>query len=203
MALPFTIENIIQLFSLFSPLFLGTFLVLVSVFNQNLKGIIYLSGVLFTSIFCYGISTVINNPRDIANEGVICNLIDLPWVSNLYNVPNFNSVFISFTFIYLLLPMLVNNQINFIILGVIVSLFVVDAYVKVNNKCTPGLRGIGYGFILGLAFGILWYLLFKITGNEKFLFFNDLTSNNVVCNRPANQTFKCSVYKNGQIVSEL
>ena len=202
MALPFTIDNIVQLFSLFSPLFLGTFLVLVSIFNQNIKGIIYLSGALFTSIICYGISNVISNPKD-PTEGAICNLIDLPWISNVYNVPNFNSVFISFTFIYLLLPMLVNNQINFIILGVIASLFVVDAYVKVNNRCTPGLRGIGYGLILGLAFGTAWYLLFKITGNEKFLFFNDLTSNNVVCNRPANQSFKCSVYKNGQIVSEL
>jgi hypothetical protein len=202
MALPFTIDNIIQLFSLFSPLFLGTFLVLVSIFNQNIKGIIYLAGALFTSIICYGISNVIGNPKD-PTEGAICNLIDLPWISNLYNVPNFNSVFISFTFIYLLLPMLINNQINVLILGVIASLFVIDAYVKINNRCTPGLRGIGYGLILGLAFGTAWFMIFKITDNEKFLFFNDLTSNNVVCNRPANQSFKCSVYKNGQIVSEL
>ena len=38
---------------------------------------------------------------------------------------------------------------------------------------------------------------------ESLLFFNDLTSNNVVCKRPTNQTFKCSVYKNGQVIQDL
>jgi hypothetical protein len=49
MALQLTFSNIVQLFSVFAPLFLGTFLVLVSVFNQNIKGLIYLGGVLIAS----------------------------------------------------------------------------------------------------------------------------------------------------------
>ena len=50
MALQLTFSNIVQLFSVFAPLFLGTFLVLVSVFNENIKGLIYLGGVLIASV---------------------------------------------------------------------------------------------------------------------------------------------------------
>ena len=97
MGLEFTFSNFFQIFGLMSPLFLGTFLVLVSVFNQNIKGLIYLSLVLITSVISYGISVMIKNPP-LPNAGAICNLIDFPLITTQYNIPNFNSVFISFTF---------------------------------------------------------------------------------------------------------
>jgi hypothetical protein len=136
------------------------------------------------------------------NEGSICNLVEFPLISSRFNVPNYNSMFIGFTLMYLLLPMLSNNQINFWIIGTIVSIFAVDAYVKLQYFCTVP-RGITIGGIVGLSLGALWYFLFKLNNFESLLFFNDLTSNNVVCKRPQNQTFKCSVYKNGQVIQEL
>ena len=32
--------------------------------------------------------------------------------------------------------------------------------------------------------------------------YNELVSNNVVCNKPSKQTFKCHVYKNGELIGE-
>ena len=61
MALQLTFSNIVQLFSVFAPLFLGTFLVLISVFNQNIKGLIYLGGVLIASVINFMISMVIGS----------------------------------------------------------------------------------------------------------------------------------------------
>lgn len=201
MALQLTFSNIVQLFSVFAPLFLGTFLVLISVFNQNIKGLIYLAGVLMASIINLGVMFAIGS-EPTENQGAICNLIDFPLVPTQYNVPNYNSMFISFTLIYLLLPMLANNQINSWIIGTIVSIFAVDAYVKLQYSCTVP-RGITFGGIIGSVLGAAWYFVMKFTDHESLLFFNDLVSNNVICKRPKNQTFKCSVYKNGQVIQDL
>jgi len=201
MTLQLTFSNIVQLFSIFAPLFLGTFLVLVSVFNQNIKGLIYLGGVLIASVINYIVSMTIGS-EPVPGEGSICNLVEFPLIPNRYNVPNYNSMFIAFTLMYLLLPMLTNSQVNLWIIGTIVSIFAIDAYVKLQYSCTVP-RGITIGGIVGAALGSLWYFLFKFTDMQSLLFFNDLTSNNVVCNRPKNQTFKCSVYKNGQVIQDL
>ena len=201
MTLQLTFSNVVQLFSIFAPLFLGTFLVLVSVFNQNIKGLIYLGGVLIASVINYIVSMTIGS-EPVPGEGSICNLVEFPLIPNRYNVPNYNSMFIAFTLMYLLLPMLTNSQVNLWIIGTIVSIFAIDAYVKLQYSCTVP-RGITIGGIVGAALGSLWYFLFKFTDMQSLLFFNDLTSNNVVCNRPKNQTFKCSVYKNGQVIQDL
>lgn len=201
MTLQLTFSNIVQVFSIFAPLFLGTFLVLVSVFNQNIKGLVYLGGVLIASVINYAVSMGIGS-EPIPSEGTICNLMEVPFIPNRYNVPNYNSMFIAFTLMYLLLPMLSNNQINFWMVGTIVSIFAIDAYVKLQYSCTVP-RGITIGGIVGAALGAVWYFLLKFNKFESLLFFNDLTSNNVVCNRPKNQTFKCSVYKNGQVLQDL
>lgn len=201
MALQLTFSNVVQLFSVFAPLFLGTFLVLVSVFNQNIKGIIYLGGVLIASVLNLAVMFAVGS-EPLENQGAICNLIDFPLIPTQYNVPNYNSMFIMFTLVYLLLPMLANNQVNMWIIGTIVSIFAVDAYVKLEYSCTVP-RGITFGAIIGGFLGAVWYFVFKLTQHESLLFFNDLVSNNVICNRPKNQTFKCSVYKNGQVIQDL
>jgi hypothetical protein len=41
------------------------------------------------------------------------------------------------------------------------------------------------------------------SGSGKFLFFNEISSNKEVCYQPKNQTFKCSVYKNGEAVGNI
>jgi hypothetical protein len=111
-------------------------------------------------------------------------------------------MFIAFTLMYLLLPMISNNQINFYVIGMILTLFSVDAYVKLTNYCTVT-KGVVFGGLVGLVLGAAWFFTLKLNNYESLLFFNDLTSNNVVCKRPNNQTFKCSVYKNGQLLQEL
>ena len=50
MGMQLTLTNIFQFISGISPLLLGFFLVMMSIFNQNLKGLIYLSGVLIASV---------------------------------------------------------------------------------------------------------------------------------------------------------
>jgi hypothetical protein len=40
-------------------------------------------------------------------------------------------------------------------------------------------------------------------GSGKFLFFNETSNNTQVCSMPKKQTFKCAVYKNGELLSNI
>jgi hypothetical protein len=75
----------------------------------------------------------------------------------------------------------------------------VDVSVKVTNSCTD-FKGILVGAVLGIVCGVASYSFLIANELESLLFFNDLTSNNVVCKRPAKQSFKCQLYKNGSPV---
>ena len=44
--------------------------------------------------------------------------------------------------------------------------------------------------------------LIKEYGGEKYLFFSNTDSNNVMCDKPSSTKFKCVVYKNGEIVKQ-
>jgi hypothetical protein len=198
MALQLSVSNILQLFGIFSPIFLAFFLVLISIFNQNIKGLIYLGGVAIASILNIFIQTGLKDYLPIS-DSVFCNLYN---VSSL-NPARFNSMFIAFTFMYLLLPMLSNNQVNVWLIGLLVAMFAVDAYTNVSNGCTNVKIGVVFNGVIGLIFGLIFYSIMMLTGNESLLYFQDLTSNNVVCKRPNNQTFKCSVYKNGQLLGDI
>ena len=49
MGVKFELSNIFRLISIISPLMIVFFLVMVSIFNQDLKGMVYLGGLLIAS----------------------------------------------------------------------------------------------------------------------------------------------------------
>jgi hypothetical protein len=195
-----TLTNIFQFASALSPLLLGFFLLMTSVFNQNIRGIVYLAGVLIACVINLVLMGVIRSRRDV-NAAALCDLVSLPFV-NGYNSPSLSSLFIAFTIAYLVLPMTYNDNMNYGVLAVLLGLFVMNAISRVTNRCTTTI-GIFLGALVGLVLGGLWYTLFHSTGHDSLLFFNEVSSNNVVCSRPAKQTFKCSVYKNGELIKQL
>ncbi len=75
-----------------------------------------------------------------------------------------------------------------------------DCIIKVNKRCTT-VGGSLIGALVVFMLGALWYTLFHISGLDSLLYFDELQSNRVVCNRPSKQSFKCSVYKNGELIS--
>lgn len=196
-----TLTNVMNFFSSISPLLLGFCIVLISIINQNIKGIIYLGGVLLASVINLFIANMIKSIRS-PEASPTCSLIDFPFVNNVYNSPAFNSVFIAFTLAYLLLPMIYNNQMNYILAIFLISLFFLDAFTKFMKKCV-NVSGILLGGLFGLLFGGIWFTIFYASGNEHLLFFNEMSSNNVVCERPKKQKFKCAVYKNGTLLKKL
>lgn len=195
-----TPSNLLQLFALISPLLLGFLLVMSSLFNQDIKGLVYLGGVLLATVINLFLMSMIDSKKDLANESAMCDIITLPLNLSSYNSPSISSLFIAFTTAYLVLPMKYNNQMNYVVLAFLLCLFALDAYTNINNKCTtPG--GSILGGLVGVVLGAAWFAIFHYTGYSSLLYFDELMSNKVVCARPSKQTFKCSVYKNGKLIS--
>lgn len=201
MAMQLSFSNIFQFFSTISPILLGFFLVMISIFNQDIKGVVYLGGVLIASLINLLLMNTIKHKTD-PDMSPSCNLIEFPFNLNEYNSPAFNSMFISFTFFYLFMPMNYITKINYPVLISILAIFCVDTVTKMMNKCIS-ISGALIGTLVGGILGVAWFIIFYATNNRDLLFFNSEPSNNVVCSRPKEQTFKCSVYKNGELIKQL
>ena len=129
-----------------------------------------------------------------------CNFVTFPAGLSDYTIPNFNSTALSFIFAYIYLPMVQFESYNLVLLSVIMVLFFIDGVTKVMNGCTP-IIGVLMGMAIGWIVGYLWYLI--VAGaNNNLIYFNN-TNSSPICSRPNNQTFKCKVYKNGEIIHTM
>ena len=200
MAMQLNFSNLMQFFAAISPILLAFCLVMISIFNSDIKGMVYLGGILIASL----INLLILNSLKIKSDKIIppyCNLIEFPFNLNEYISPAFNSMFIAFTLAYLYMPMQYVSGINYPVLIFITSLLVLDAGTKISGGCTT-FGGVMLGSLVGFVLGLLWFIAFYSTGHEDLLFFNAEPSNNVICSRPKKQTFKCLVYKGSEIIGE-
>lgn len=197
--IPLTIPGLISLISAFSPIFITFFILMLTCMNQNFKGLIFIAGVIISLGFNLLIMKTIKS-ENLDDASLTCSLIDLP-VMGSYNSPSNASLFIAFTFTYLFIPMIYNNQMNYPIIILLLGLFAMDSYMRVENKCTTSI-GVFLGWFVGTLCGALWFVVFHSNGADNLLYFNDLGSNSVRCERPSKQMFKCSVYKNGVLVSQ-
>jgi len=57
--------------------------------------------------------------------------------------------------------------------------------------------------LLGVASAAAIVTLMYTGGSGKYLFFNEISSDKEMCSQPSTQTFKCSLYQDGTLVSEL
>jgi len=202
MAIELTLSNIFQFIAALAPLILGFFMIMISVFNQDIKGIIYLAGILISTVVNVVLLNMVKSERKPDENSDSCDLIHLPFNLSEYNIPSLNSVLLTFTFVYLIMPMIASNQMNYALIIFLSGMIIIDAISKIMNKCT-NIAGILIGCLLGGIMGILWYTIFKAAGLNSLLYFNASDSDKLYCSRPKNQTFKCAVYKNGEIIKTL
>jgi hypothetical protein len=170
------------------------FLVSMSFFDNGIKGFIYLGCILFLALLIHIVSAIMDVDSADYNTDIMCRVFDHPMGNAAYHTPAMNSAIIGFTLVYLLYPMVANNEYNYSVIVFVSTLFIVDTFMTLVYKCTNT-----FSIILGTAIGAVlsFIIVFVIiaSGNESLLFFNELKSNNVVCKRPSKQKFKCTAYK--------
>ena len=195
--------NMFSFLGLMAPLLLTFFVTASSLFNANLKGLVYLGGLMCACVVNIFFMNAIKS-RTPETADIICRLWDIDFLDSLrdYNSPSVGSMIMGFTIIYLLLPMISHHQVNYAMIATMLFLFGLNASVNISKQCNK-IDGIFLGALSGILLGMCWYGAFHSAGLDTLLYYPEMQSNNVICKRPSKQTFKCSVYKNGEIVSTM
>lgn len=196
-----SIKNGFILLTSLSPLLLAFFLIMSSVIDSSLRGLVYLGGVLI----CYLVNMVLTISFSVPLRPPMpgCNLINWGWApNNLKDMFASNTMFLAFTATYIIMPMILANQMNIPMIIVLGLLYVGDAITRVLKGCIGPLN-VFLGTLVGGLLGAGYASAFYYTKNGNLLYFNEIISNNVVCSRPQKQKFKCAIYKNGELVKRL
>ena len=188
--------NIIVFLSFFSPIIIAFSMASLSFIFQNYKGFVFLGfllGFSFLRAYIYGL----NGSDPLKEEPSICNSVQYAKYGN----SSFSSFVFSFTIMYLFLPMFTHGGVNFWIVTSLLSYFFIDLFIKVYKKCITNMNDLFLNILMGLTSAAIIVLLMYAGGSGNFLFYNETTSGNTqICSMPSKQTFKCQVYKNGELV---
>lgn len=194
--------NLLVFLSLYSPIILALTMVSSSFVSKNWKGIIY---------FCFLIaSTVLRTYIYYLYDPVTVNTGNELFCDSVQYSPFGNSTFsifvFAFTITYLVIPMATNNNINVYVCAGLLGYALVDVFVRMFKKCVPSMLDLIMNIFGGAALGAIIVLLMNAGGSKKYLFYSDDsdsddTENGTKCSMPTNQTFKCRVYKNGELIS--
>jgi len=182
----------------FSPIILATGITSLSFIFQNFKGLIYL-GFLIAVCVVRNYVYMMSGSQPVINDKTICTSIQY----SKYGNPTFSAFVFSFTIMYLSLPMFSNGAPNFWIFISLISYFLMDIFIKIYKKCVIKMSDLFLNVLTGLASAALIVTLMYTGGSGKYLFFNEVSSNKDICYQPKEQTFKCSLYSNGELISGI
>ena len=190
--------NFIVFLSFYSPVILAVSVVSLSFIFQNFKGFIYLGFLLACCVireFIYKWSG--SNPS--TSDGTICTSIQY----SKYGNPAFSAFVFAFTIMYFAYPMFSNDSVN---IPTIISLIVyslIDMFIKIYNSCIKNTGDLFLNVMAGLTSAAIFVAMMYAGGSGKYLFFNEVSSNKEICSQPKKQTFKCSLYRNGELISGI
>ena len=191
-------QNILVFVSFYSPIILASILVFTSFLFQNFKGFIYLGfliGVIMVRYFIYRFST--GGKKDTYLPNDICKTISY----GDYGNASFSSFVFAFTIMYVIVPMFTNGgTANYPLFVSLLLYFFFDIGIKVYSKCISSFADLFVNILAGALSAILILVAIHAGNSENILFANETTGKDV-CYTPSKQTFKCSVYKNGELVS--
>jgi len=190
--------NLLVTISFLSPLIVVMLITSLSFIFQNFKGIIYLCFAIAVSLVREGIY-IVNGAEPLEDKGEICTSIQY----SKYGNPSFSSFIIAFTIAYLSVPMFLNGTANMWIFTALLCYLFVDIYIKFYEKCIIYTSDLFLNICAGIFCGYLFVSLMSWGGSSKYLFFNEQSSNKEVCTQPSTQTFKCKVYKDGELVGNV
>ena len=123
------------------------------------------------------------------------------WKFSNYGNPIGYSIYImAFTIMYVCLPMYTNGDYNIWIFGSLIFYLLLDIFLRFQQKCITNWMDVLTELLPGAAVGALTASGYYWSGLQKYLFFNEISSTKSVCSMPSKQTFKCAVYKNGEMI---
>ena len=190
--------NILVFLSFFSPVILATSITSMSFIFQNFKGLIYL-GFLIGCCFVRGYVYMMSGANPIVNDKTICTSIQY----SKYGNPTFSAFVFAFTIMYLSFPMFSNGTVNYWVFLSLIAYFFIDISIKIYKNCVIKMSDLFINVLLGASSAAFIVTLMYLGGSGKYLFFNEMASDKEICYQPSTQTFKCSLYNNGELITTL
>lgn len=190
--------KLLTFLSFYSPIILAIFMVSLSFIFQNFKGFIFLGFLIGVSVlrsFIY----IFSGATTTQNNGTICTSIQY----TKYGNSTFSAFVFAFTLMYLFIPMFANGSVNYWIFSSLLIYFLMDIFIKIYKGCIIKMSDLFLNIVTGLASSAIIVSLMYAGNSSKYLFFNETQSNKDVCSMPKKQTFKCNVYKNGELIGGL
>ena len=214
-------SEILKYLTFYSPIILIVGVVSLSFIFQNFKGIFYL-GVMILIVVCreFIYMKFMTSPAEttLPNEEKTTTIggrklykggdpnyasedcTSVLYSSNLKSNGSYSAFIFSFTLMYIFLPMFINQNVNMWMVFGLSMYFVIDTFVKQRSGCVD-LSNVFVNVIVGFALSAtLVCVMINSPGLSNLLFFNDYSSNKEICTMPKKQTFKCAVYKNGELI---
>ena len=189
------IISILYLFFRLAPFIIVSYFSLQSIFNQDLKGVIFLIGLLITSFVTIIIGNIL--PIDKKGDGIlsnyaraICNQLTLGSNGPISKLPLSQTVY-GYTLSYLAYFIGSNNLVSqniptFIIFPVLI---IADIFWSSANGCSTNILLIT-ALIIGGIFGTLWAMIIEASNVPGLSYFSGI-SNKDVCSRPTKSLYRC------------
>ena len=199
MGMTLNARNLFDFLSYISPFLLAfTFILIGFMNNEPVKPVIYLGSLLLTMGLVVGLIKF--NSDKTPSTSAMCNMWNL--LDDSFYRPSISTYFITFTFAYVMLSMLMTSNMNYYMMTFILVILVSDTISKFSvHKCMT-FNGLMLGFITALILGTVSALGIYYT-DPNLLFFNMKQTNNKQCGVVGNKKFVCSVYKNGKLIKNL
>lgn len=193
-------NSLIYLFFRLSPFIIVCFFTLSSIINNEIKGFVYLVGLCFGLVLLSGIGSLIpqsafNDSEKIESNALLCN--SLPFGDATLPI---GIGILGYTFGYLLFT-IVKYKIVIFNLSIVILfpiLILADIWWNVSTGCYVPLKCL-IALIVGSGAGLLWSFIIWKSKVKEFQYYN-IGATNEVCSKPTAQTFKCAVYKNGELI---
>ena len=187
-----------------SSLFVPLFLVLLSVIEFDIKGLIYIGGLMLcTALYRFFTNQVVTDPnkRDDSSTALArranpaCRMFTLPMLQNVnFENQSVSTFILVFTMAYILSPMVELNKYNYPFIFTLLVLILLDICWKVYSSCTSFL-GVLTGMLMGGLSGFLvWMIIKRIPFLEKqnsSAYFFDRVSGQNTCKVQGNVKYTC------------
>jgi hypothetical protein len=192
-----------------SPLIISLIVFSSGLVYQNLKGFFYLFFlIIVVCVRSFFIANYSKNNDTSNNEYKI-------WEANLPKIcnngrfvksgqPGLNLFVIAYSFMYLCLPMMINQDINYLVFGALLLSLGGDIAIRyLTFKCVKDVKQILGSIFNGVAVGTFIVFAMYSLGMSQYLFFNEISTNSELCKVQAKQKFKCTISNNGQVVGTV
>jgi hypothetical protein len=195
--------SIFAALSFYSPLIMVISIILFSIFSAAAyKGFVYLFFLFAATALRMLAMNIISGPHQTNVGTPICDTgMFLPYTNYTYS-----TYILVFSLVYFVTPMVIiskqnkMNSINYSVIMFFISYICYDVGIKAFYNCIDISSGIIADILCSIMLAAGTVAALMASNNTDVLFINELTSNKEICTRPSKQQFKCSVYKNGEVI---